>query len=91
MGTPHSGSSLAPAADRLAAFLDLNPAKKVNRDLLLILKRDSNELRNILDSFQSLLENRAKEWGRLRIYCFAEEMPVVGIGRVSPSANSSYL
>jgi hypothetical protein len=82
MGTPHQGSDLAPVASRLAQVLDLNPFKKVNRQLLLVLSNDSTELANIQDQFISLFATRQQERRTLRVHCFAEELPVTGIGRV---------
>jgi hypothetical protein len=86
MGTPQLGADLAPVAGRLARIINLDPTRRVNRELLQVLCRDSTELANMQNDFKALVANRIKLQGSLAVYSFAEELPVKYIGQVRPNA-----
>ncbi|KAK3317737.1 Alpha/Beta hydrolase protein [Cercophora scortea] len=81
LGTPHSGSSLATVAQRLATLLSFS-TPKTNLRILKVLQRDSEVLARIQNEFFALLQSRNKDSGArpLQVVCFYEELPYPGIG-----------
>lgn len=79
LGTPHRGSGLAPFAKGIADILKL-VNMKVNGDILEPLKRNSQVLADVEDSFSNWLR---KKGSRVDLTCFYEELglPVTGLVR----------
>lgn len=75
LGTPHSGSDLAPYADALGFFVSLTMVKHPNRSNLKVLRSDCETLAGISESFSSLMNNWVAKVGCSgpQIYCFSEE------------------
>lgn len=83
LGTPHSGSGLASTVGRLVPII--SPATRTNLQIVNILRRDSEVLARIRHEFHSLLRSRSTEgYQPIKITCFYEEVPLVGIGEVVP-------
>lgn len=81
MGTPHRGSGLAKWAERLTISMGL--VKQTNPDILAVLKRDSEVLARIQDSFHTIiLAQSQSDHPRIDITCFYEELPMPGVGTV---------
>lgn len=85
LGTPHAGSDLTKFALAVGYFVKFSLTKKPNTSNLSILKRDSEVLAGIQDSFSSMLSKREEtlHYPRLAIYCFIEEKPITGLETVS--------
>lgn len=89
LGTPHHGAGLAKWAEMLAMSVGL--VKQTNPDILTVLKRDSEVLARIQDSFHTMI--RARNQGGLppiEITCFYEELPLRGFGVVSLVVSIAY-
>ncbi len=71
LGTPHRGSGLAPFATGVAQILKAG-GKRVNRDILQLLNRDSEVLADVEESFGIWLR---KTGGRFKLACFYVESP----------------
>jgi hypothetical protein len=75
MGTPHGGADLADWGHTLAKYLKV--IRHTNPAIVGVLQRKSEVLAAVQQQFQkSLLEPGVG----IRIYCFFEEKPVVGVG-----------
>lgn len=84
LGTPHAGSDLTGLALALGYFIKLSLVKSPNTSNVAVLKRDSEVLAGIQDSFSKAITKRERsEKKRLAIHCCIEENPVQGLGRVS--------
>jgi protein SERAC1 len=84
MGTPHAGADLATWASILTNIAKI--ARHANKDILEVLKPGSQVLAGLQQEFHRLLEQRKQDGKpQLNIFCFFEELPVVGIGMVSHS------
>jgi pimeloyl-ACP methyl ester carboxylesterase len=82
MGTPHHGAGLATWAERLSRSIGL--VKQTNSEIVEVLKRDSEVLARIQDSFHTMVMARGKEGlPPIEISCFYEELPLPGVGLVS--------
>lgn len=79
LGTPHRGSGLAEFADALAKVLKIG-GKRVNRDILGVLKRKSEILADVEDGFAIWLRRKGAS---VDISCFHEQLELPGIGLVS--------
>ncbi|KAK3689504.1 hypothetical protein B0T22DRAFT_536401 [Podospora appendiculata] len=92
LGTPHSGSSLATVAQRLATLLSFS-TPKTNLRILKVLQRDSEVLARIQNEFFALLQSRNKDDGArpLQVVCFYEELPYPGIGDAIVPTESAVL
>lgn len=94
-GTPHCGSEWASLANGLVKLVDMSLVKQVNRNMVNILKRDSEELANIQRSFISMNENRrlgnVPGAPALMFHCFTESQAirVKGFERVSFAPSGS--
>ncbi|KAF5024988.1 hypothetical protein F66182_2939 [Fusarium sp. NRRL 66182] len=83
MGTPHQGSSLATVGKLLSRSVGI--FKEANTDIVQVLKRDSEVLARIRDSFQALLMSRERdEATMIDIACFYEELPTKRYGVIVP-------
>jgi hypothetical protein len=81
LGTPHSGSSIAPFAAGLARLLGL--IRQTNPRILAVLQSDSEVLARIQKDFHTMLRARAVKGHRnISITCFFEELPLPGVGQV---------
>lgn len=79
LGTPHRGSDLAPFASGIAQMLKV-ARKRVNLDILQLLRRDSEVLDDVEGSFGIWLR---KNGGRFSLTCFFEEQELPAVGMVS--------
>jgi len=60
-----------------------NVLNKSNGDIVALLEPSSEMLANLQREFHTMLEKRReKEGKRVKLYCFYEELPVRGIGKV---------
>ena len=75
LGTPHHGADLA----RWGAILTdiVNIGKPANRNIVKLLKRDSEILADVQDAFHNLLEKRKEERAKIGVICFYELLPVL--------------
>jgi hypothetical protein len=82
LGTPHRGSDLAPFATKLALILKAGH-KRVNTNILQLLRPESETLADVQDSFAIWLRRKAA--ARFNTTCFYEELelPVIGQVRIS--------
>lgn len=81
MGTPHHGADLAAWAKTGSQLM--NVLKKTNKDIVAVLKPDSEVLASIQQDFGNLLRNRQQGRTAINITCFFEELPVEVVGEVS--------
>jgi protein SERAC1 len=78
LGTPHRGSGIASYATGVARILKA-AHKRVNTDILALLRRDSEVLADIDSSFGVWLR---KKRDTVALTCFSEEHELPGIGTV---------
>lgn len=82
LGTPHQGASKADwltPLTRLASVL-----RRTNKDIVKVLTPGSEMLANLTQDFHTMLEGRSRSHGKImEIFCFYEELDVVGVGKVS--------
>ena len=86
-GTPHSGSDFAPFAKAVARALNLT-GKRINTDILDVLKRDSQTLLDVEDWFGHWRRRRMQTQVPLDITCFFEERELPVVGKVVPEHSS---
>ena len=81
LGTPHCGATLANWATVFSQMA--GTVKRMNTDLLRVLKPESEVLARIQGDFHAMLRSRN---GRppLAVTCFFEELPVRGVGEIVP-------
>ena len=79
LGTPHRGSDLTPFATIVANILKAG-GKRVNREILQLLNRDSEVLADVEESYAEWLR---KNKGRFDLTCFFEELELPAVGMVS--------
>lgn len=77
LGTPHRGSGLATLANVIANTLKI--IMRVNTDVLGGLRRDSNVLTEVEDSFAEWLKNKGVNFN---MTCFYEELELPAVGFV---------
>ncbi|KAI1827201.1 hypothetical protein F4861DRAFT_494406 [Xylaria intraflava] len=83
LGTPHQGSDLAPWAEKISRYLSV--IKQANSNIVAVLKRDSEILASIQDSFHTMLLARSEDMlPPIDITCFYEELPLAVVGLVVP-------
>ena len=81
MGTPHLGADLAGWGSIASNFAHL--FRRTNRDIVKVLKPNSEVLASLQRRFHTLLERRRKDSGQeIEIHCFHEELGYKGIGMV---------
>jgi len=89
MGTPHMGSTKAEWATILSRLTNL--LRRTNKNILSSLEPDSEVLANVQQEFHTMLDDRSQNQGsRVEIYCFYEEIAVLGIGEVCLKQPGSY-
>jgi protein SERAC1 len=82
MGTPHVGSNLARWTKVLTGISNI--VRKSNTEIIGVLKPGSEMLANLQQEFHTMLEKRSKDGKpQIKIFCFYEEIPVVGVGEAS--------
>ncbi|KAK1837152.1 Tetratricopeptide repeat-domain-containing protein [Podospora conica] len=83
LGTPHHGAGLAQWAELLSRSFGL--VKQTNSNIVKVLRRDSEVLARIQDSFHTMVMARSKQGlPPIEITCFYEELPLPGVGLVVP-------
>jgi pimeloyl-ACP methyl ester carboxylesterase len=81
MGTPHLGSRKADWAGPLTQMSNL--LRKTNKEIVAVLRPGSEMLGNLQEEFHTMLEDRRKNEGLwIDIFCFYEEIPYLGIGKI---------
>jgi protein SERAC1 len=81
MGTPHTGSIKAEWAGILSRLTSV--LRKTNRNILSVLEPVSEVLANVQQEFHMMLDDRSRNQGsHVEIFCFYEEVAVLGIGEV---------
>ena len=84
LGTPHAGSDLSKFALALGYFIKFSMVKSPNTSNLAVLKKESEVLAGIQDSFSKAITKRERlEKKQLEIHCCIEEIPIKGLGHVS--------
>lgn len=84
LGTPHCGASLAAWASLCGNFTNL--VRRTNKNILNVLNPNSEVLANIQEEFHTMLRARADQGEKaIKMMCFFEELPIVGVGLVSSS------
>ncbi|KAK1765234.1 hypothetical protein QBC33DRAFT_495970 [Phialemonium atrogriseum] len=83
LGTPHRGAGLARWAEMMSRTIGM--MKQTNAEIVQILRRDSEVLARIQDSFHGMVMAR-NQYGLppIEITCFYEELPMPVIGLVVP-------
>lgn len=85
LGTPHHGSDLAKWTQWLASSIGV--VKRTNTEIVRVLRRDSEVLARIQESFHTMIMARISEGLEpIEIICFFEELPMPGVGYVSKLA-----
>ncbi|KAK0639519.1 hypothetical protein B0T16DRAFT_497593 [Cercophora newfieldiana] len=83
LGTPHHGSGLARWAEKLSRHFQL--MKQTNSNIVATLRRESEVLARIQDSFHTMILARNKDpQHNIDITCFFEELPLPVVGQVVP-------
>ncbi|KAJ5485841.1 hypothetical protein N7530_000141 [Penicillium desertorum] len=83
LGTPHHGAGLARWAELLSRSIGI--IRRTNTEIVAVLKRESEVLARIQDSFHTMVMARTREGRQLiEITCFYEELPLAGVGQVVP-------
>jgi hypothetical protein len=77
LGTPHRGSDLTSFVATVANILKAG-GKRVNVDILELLKPNNRVLVEVEDSFGIWLRNK----GSFNLTCFYEELELLGVGKV---------
>ena len=83
LGTPHGGAALAKWGHMFAKYLKV--IRYTNPAVLGVLERSSEVLTAVQQQFQQIL---LKPNVSIKIYCFFEEKPVVGIGTIVPQESA---
>lgn len=86
LGTPHRGAGLASFATVVANILRAG-GKRVNKQILGLLKQGSEVLSDVEDSFEIWLSKKDADFN---VSCFYEELELPGLGKVA-SSHRSYL
>src|SRR6187551_4036545 len=77
LGTPHYGAGLARWAELL--FRSIGVIKQTNTKIVEVLRRESELLARIQDSFHTVVMAHTKEGLQpIEISCFYEELPLSG-------------
>ena len=88
LGTPHHGAGLARWAELLSRSIGL--VKQTNSEIVEVLRRDSEVLARIQDSFHTMVMARSKEGlPPIEISCFYEELALPGVGLVGQAKPGS--
>jgi hypothetical protein len=88
MGTPHMGADLASWGNILGKMVHV--VNRTNQPIAELLKPTSEVLSNLQQEFDTMITTRRFDSGReLRMYCFYEEIPIRGVGKVHPNPLAS--
>lgn len=82
LGTPNLGSDLASLGSLAASLANLTVS--ANKDIVGVLKPDSEVTRMIQTDFYNLLNSRISSGKSLDVTCFFEELEVPGAGLIVP-------
>ncbi|KAI9838418.1 MAG: hypothetical protein M1837_002501 [Sclerophora amabilis] len=83
LGTPHHGSDKAGWTKVLRNFANI--FRYTNKDLLRVLEPGSEVLAGLEETFHVMLDKRDQAGKRrIHIFCFYEEIGVLGIGQIVP-------
>lgn len=85
-GTPHRGSNLAPFAKFVASVFQAS-GKRINSDILEVLKRDSQVLAAIESAFMNWVERKGDQ---IQISCFYETEELPGVGMVVKAESAKF-
>jgi len=81
MGTPHCGSTYADWATPLTRLS--KALRQTNSQIVQALKPGSEMLANLEHEFHTMLDDQIRNQKQtMEIFCFYEELPVIGIGKV---------
>ena len=81
LGTPHHGAGLARWAELL--YRTISAIKQTDAQIVEVLRRDSEVLARVQDSFHTMVMARNKEGLKpIEISCFYEELPLPAVGLV---------
>jgi hypothetical protein len=81
MGTPHCGSAYADWAMPLTRLS--KAPRRTDSQIAQVLKSGSEMLANLEQEFHTMLDDRIRNQQQtMEIFCFYEELPVTGIGKV---------
>jgi hypothetical protein len=84
MGTPHLGAKKAEWAGPLTRLSKM--VRQTNREIVAVLEPGSEVLAGLQQDFHVMLEDRRRNQRKdFDIYCFYEELPYPGIGKVGTS------
>lgn len=86
LGTPHRGSGLTPFASSVANILRAG-GKRVNTEIVQLLRRNSEVLADIEDSYAVWVRRNSS---RFDLTCFYEELELPAIGMVGPLLRSRF-
>ncbi|KAH8894724.1 hypothetical protein GQ53DRAFT_780118 [Thozetella sp. PMI_491] len=87
LGTPHHGAGLARGAELLCRSIGV--VKQRNAQIVEVLRRDSEVLARIQDSFHTMVKARVGDGlPPIEISCFYKELPLQGIGLVVPQESA---
>lgn len=76
--TPHRGADIASFAKAIANIIKAS-GKIINTEILEVLKRDSQVLAAVENSFTNWVRRKN---GRVHLTCFCEELEIRGVGMV---------
>ena len=85
LGTPHCGSDHASWG--IVLGYSTNLLKRTNKDIIRVLKPDSEVLARVQQDFHNMLSMQMSK--PLKITCFFEELPMPGLGEASITLNPS--
>lgn len=88
LGTPHAGADLAKFAEAVVNIVRCSVIKKPNKNILKVLKKNSEVLAQIKDGFHIMVQRRLEDSPKtgvkpIRLHAFVEELDVAFLGRVS--------
>lgn len=78
LGTPHRGADIAPFVKAIANIVEVS-GKRINSEILEVLKRDSQVLAAVENSFTNWVR---KKNGRAHLACFCEDLEIRGVGMI---------
>ncbi|PQK08956.1 hypothetical protein BB8028_0001g10270 [Beauveria bassiana] len=85
-GTPHRGSNLAPFAKLVANFFQAS-GKRVNSDILEVLKRDSQVLAGVERDFVNWVARKGQNF---QVSCFFETEELPGVGMIVKAESAKF-
>ncbi|KAM0666509.1 hypothetical protein ACQRIU_004364 [Beauveria bassiana] len=85
-GTPHRGSNLAPFAKLVANFFQAS-GKRINSDILEVLKRDSQPLAGVERDFVNWVARKGQNF---QVSCFFETEEPPGVGMIVKAESAKF-